>query len=572
MKSTRYQFRGHQCFGSKWIDLPAPKTFNVVVGRNNSGKSRLLDVVNEFTCDPLRADSIEKKFVITAERLDVAFFGEGAIRQPDPDTEVECSSGGGLELRYAYRQPDVIREGFCRVGVQNDSHDNSDLISVAELYEFVDTELPSFEGLFVHGVSWCRLRAERDIQPETPTQNITLEENGQGATSLIHRFITHSKYDNSVIQRDVLNGLCEIFGPDGDFTGIMTRQLGDLSVEPPSNLWEIFLTERRKPGVIAVSQSGSGLKTVLLVLLNLIVRPVLESQDPSNYVYAFEELENNLHPAILRRLYGFLVRHAEEHGCVFYLTSHSSVTLDYFSANDNAQIIQVLHNGESSSIQLVEAHFDRVEVLSNLGSKPSDLLQANGVIWVEGPSDRIYVNRFVELYSNGELREGREFQCAYYGGSVLANVEYKSPEEANLDFANLLRLNANIAVLCDSDRVTDGSEVKGRVARISSELRQIPNAYLWVTEPKEIENYIPGSVWSQVYSRKDVPDPGKYDSFPGSPNDGDYVKDHLERKTFDKVEFAKLAVPHLTRQVLDERFDFKSQIVELVERIRKWNS
>ena len=36
------------------------------------------------------------------------------------------------------------------------------------------------------------------------------------------------------------------------------------------------------------------------------------------------------------------------------------------------------------------------EVLSNLGIRASELLQSNGVIWVEGPSDRVYIKRVGE--------------------------------------------------------------------------------------------------------------------------------------------------------------------------------
>ncbi len=41
----------------------------------------------------------------------------------------------------------------------------------------------------------------------------------------------------------------------------------------------------------------------------------------------------------------------------------------------------------------VEHFLDKNSILSDIGFKASDILQANGVIWVEGPSDRIYINR-----------------------------------------------------------------------------------------------------------------------------------------------------------------------------------
>ena len=36
---------------------------------------------------------------------------------------------------------------------------------------------------------------------------------------------------------------------------------------------------------------------------------------------------------------------------------------------------------------------DNYDVLDDLGAKASDIFQSNGIIWVEGPSDRIYIKK-----------------------------------------------------------------------------------------------------------------------------------------------------------------------------------
>ena len=154
---------------------------------------------------------------------------------------------------------------------------------------------------------------------------------------------------------------------------------------------------------------------------------------------------------MLRRLFKYLADFVTKERCTLFLTTHSSVALDFFGIREDSKIIQVSHCGESASTVTVQAHFDRVGLLSELGARPSDLLQSNGVLWLEGPSDRIYFNRFIELFSNGELKEGRDYQCAFYGGSVLAKTGFNAPENADEELANLLRLNNNIAIVCDGD-------------------------------------------------------------------------------------------------------------------------
>ena len=204
--------------------------------------------------------------------------------------------------------------------------------------------------------------------------------------------------------------------------------------------------------MIPLSKSGSGLKTVFLVLLNLLVVPKVENKEKSQFTFAFEELENNLHPALLRRLFQYLEDYAIDEKATIFLTTHSSIALDLFGVSEHAQIIHVSHDGESAHTTTVPTHSNLIKIVSELGARPSDLLQANGLIWVEGPSDRIYLNRWIELDTDGRLREGRDYQCVFYGGALLAKVQFKSPEAGVSKLANLFQINHNLVVVCDGDR------------------------------------------------------------------------------------------------------------------------
>jgi len=424
------------------------------------------------------------------------------------------------------------------------------------------------------GSNFRRLLADRDIQPEDPSNRLKLADNGQGATTILDLYLRSSKRPSDLIQHTLLNALNQIYGSDGTFTLIDTKHHVEIDDPFLKDKREVFLREDSK-GLIPLSRSGSSLKTVILVLLNLLVIPHQHETSRSKYVFAFEELENNLHPALLRRLLGYLERFIERENATLFLTTHSSVALDFFGASQNAQIIHVTHDRESAYTKTISAHFDRCGILTELGARPSDLLQANGVLWVEGPSDRIYLNRFIEIFSDNSLREGRDYQCAFYGGSLLAQSQFSSPEEESDELANLLRLNNNIAVVCDGDRTTvdgEGANLKDRVLRIQNELGEIRSSHLWITDAKEIENYIPKEAWSAVYGIEVKCDPGQFDKFSSDNlDDKSFVKKQLNRSSFDKVKFAIQAVPHLTRELLSPRFELESQITRLVDTIRGWN-
>jgi hypothetical protein len=376
-----------------------------------------------------------------------------------------------------------------------------------------------------------------------------------------------------LVQTHLLTALAHIFRSDGDFTEVQIKIHDEPGTGHPQGYWEIYLGEPQK-GLISLSRSGSGLKTIILVLLNLLVIPEIEKKPKQSYIFAFEELENNLHPALLRRLFQYLEEYVSREGATVFLTTHSSVALDFFGISKSAQIIHVTHDGSSAKGSIVSAHFDRLGVVSELGAKPSDLLQANGIIWVEGPSDRIYINRWVDLFSDHSLQEGRDYQCAFYGGSLLARTQFASPEEADLELVNLLRVNPNIVVVCDGDRSGPHARLKDRVRRIKEEVGAIPGGAIWITQAREIENYLPGVVIGTALGISSLIDPEQYEPFfprKGVAAGSSYVETKMHRRGIDKMELAVEAVPHMTKTAMEARFDIVPQMNMIISLIRKWN-
>jgi len=257
---------------------------------------------------------------------------------------------------------------------------------------------------------------------------------------IIQNFLNKASLKSSLVEVTLLNELNAIFEPDVTFSDIVCQQLDDDS-------WEIYLEEKSK-GRVALSHSGSGLKTIIIVLVYIYLVPVVAQKKISDFVFAFEELENNLHPALLRRLLSYLYERAQNDRCVFFLTTHSNVEIDLFNKNEDAQIVHVTHDGEKAYCRTVKTYIDNMGVLDDLDVRASDLLQSNVVIWVEGPSDRIYLNKWIDLYSEGKLSEGNHYQCVFYGGRLLSHLSSKDPESVD-EGVSILRVNRNAIVLND---------------------------------------------------------------------------------------------------------------------------
>ncbi len=560
------KFRGCGSFISEWAGFNGIRPINLIIGRNNTGKSQLLDLVRVM-CAGLRTD------------VPFQFLCSGKLEESD--------------LRQVF-QENVTDHGHDLYG--NHWRDHGSYFIDAEItWELMKSPEPTSEKLGndrlnkrftkshlnlikrvlfgaktgLEGRNFSRLYADRDIQAELPSQSLGLDPSGQGATNIIKRHLVSSNASlpRERIQNELREALNYIFGEDGNFSELQVQE------HESSGKWEIYLGEEKK-GLIALSSSGSGLKTVILVLLNLLVLPKIKGASPSQFVFAFEELENNLHPALLRRLLRYIEKFVIENDSTVFLTTHSNIALDLFGTSDNAQIIHVTHDGSTARTSTVDAHFQMLNVVSELGAKPSDILQANGIIWVEGPSDAIYLNKWIEIASDGKLKQGRDYLCAFYGGALLARIQFSDPEKAEDELINLLLANPQIIVLCDSDKKSAGQKLKSRVRRIRDEVEKVPTGLTWVTYPKEIENYLSGSILEKALGmKKSARSPEIYeDFFPGQKRNGEsYAEKVLGKIYLDKIDLALRCREHITKSEMDQRFDWKQRMEAVIGMIARWN-
>lgn len=96
----------------------------------------------------------------------------------------------------------------------------------------------------------------------------------------------------------------------------------------------------------------------------------------------------------------------------------------------------------------IDSFISKTHVLEDLDVRASDIFQSNGIIWVEGPSDRVYIKRWLEIWGDKELIEGSDYQFLYYGGRLLSHYTTKETE----DLINILSTNRNAAIVIDSDK------------------------------------------------------------------------------------------------------------------------
>ena len=261
-----------------------------------------------------------------------------------------------------------------------------------------------------------------------------------------------------------------------------------------------------------------------------------------------------------RRLFDYIYKFAVENDICVFLTTHSHVAINTFYNKNRANIFHILKKNSISQIKKIETYLDKTEILNDLDVKASDILQSNGIIWVEGPSDRIYIKRWIEILTDNIFLEGKHYQFLYYGGRLLS--QYAAREETEL--INILTTNRNAVIVIDSDKRYASASLNETKKRIIKEFAAL-NMLSWVTKGKEIENYIPVEATSDFTGKKIEKQCKKYELF------STYIKPFYNSFESKKVQFANQIKEYITVDNSKEVLDLNKQVQKLYDQIRLWN-
>lgn len=554
MNNTSIKVKNYKCFNEEPQGFDKILPINIIIGRNNSGKSSLIDLVNFMvTSNDLQKNALQDRTpeIIVKTRIDENSISN--VFRAD-------YSGGPIRINhFEYGRKWIDRPITYAIQKKSKRLISADPDFPEEVREYATKLVNNLPNKF-SGLTFKQIKAERKISPETD-RSIIVNSDGTGATNIIQNYINKANLPSELVENTLLEHLNKIFHPDSYFNDIVVQQLEDGN-------WEIFIEEDKK-GRIALSQSGSGLQTILLVLINILLVPCYEKKKLKDYVFAFEELENNLHPSLQRRLLSYLREIAISEGALFFITTHSNVVIDLFSKDKNAQILHITHNSAESRVKTVTTYVEQRGILDDLDIRASDLLQANCIVWVEGPSDRLYFNHWVKLWSNASLIEGNHYQCVFYGGRLLSHLSADSSSEGFRRYIQILLVNKNAILIMDSDKRYKSDKINDTKLRIKEEMEKC-SAYPWITKGKEIENYIPSNALEIYLNMENVRNVKQYENFP------EYLE-NLQKgqgKKFlnNKILFAETIREFLTKESLTSTLDLDSEMKHVIKLIHEWNS
>lgn len=539
----------YKCFSNIHIDNIKP--INIIIGKNDIGKSSVLDIIEGIYGS--RAININTKIILTKE------MDEDVIsRVFQKNTSGGTIGGNHYEFGKKYIGQDIsfIRKPDSSNQIPDDFEKYNPNLTISQ----IDYWSRVARLIKIDSKVTKRISAERNIFPEDNDDNMIVDSNGNGITRIITNYLNRSKYNENLVKHDLLQNLNKIMGEDANFTEVVTQQIDSAE----GTKWEIYLREEGK-GRIPLSESGSGLKTILMVLVFTILIPNVEHKKISQYIFLFEELENNLHPSLQRRLLKYIENLTEE-GALFFLTTHSNVTLDAYQNSDITNIIHL--QKEESQVNLINItnKIQKNSILNDLGIKASDLLQSNGIIWVEGPSDRVYINNWIKIHKKANIIEGKDYQCVFYGGRLLSNLSLEDENE----LVNLMSVNRNAIIVLDSDKKGNNAPLNKTKKRIIEEAKK-QGILVWVTKGREIENYIPELLIKKKYNKKNSK--CSFGQFQNVEEFIDKLKKGEGNKFLrDKINFAKDITTDCNWECFKDCYDLDKMITKIESKVLDWNN
>lgn len=303
-----------------------------------------------------------------------------------------------------------------------------------------------------------------------------------------------------------------------------------------------------------------------------------------------EEPELSLHPG-MQRLFIDTVMKPEFASIQFFFTTHSNHFLDMVL--DHSQISLYNFKRDDSKMQpeyhITNSNNSDIALLDCLGIRNSSVFISNCTIWVEGITDRFYLNKFMEVYQQNLLKEKYEidrlkedlhYSFIEYGGANI--VHYSFDDEANWEKIKATSISTKIMLVIDEDGTT-GNQQSKKYQRIE-ELRAILKDQLIVLPCREIENTLSKRVLQAVINEREKRSDLDFSKIRESKLLTEYLGKYIQNNIpdlskeysaksgtiADKVSFCKLALNHI--QTIDDLTPAGLEVTEKIYTFIKKNN
>ncbi len=402
MHIASFRVKNFKCFRDTGeVDLD--RGFNVITGKNNSGKTALAQclsltienkphrslITKPTESYPLSDPSrVELRLALTSDEfVEIALhLGSKFLLPRNPNAPVDeqvaslmdAFSSGHLSISLEYQE-----SGF--VSAYLDTQYTSLQSSQALRFNFVDED---------HGLELDHGQVGSDMTSTLPYKiapllrqniyhfkaerfNVARHQIGPDPTlrpdaSNLAQTLNHLQTSNPDKYSRLIRHIREIF-PDIQYVTTPPHGGGVAHI----SLWPLDTSTERADLALPLHESGTGVGQVLAILYVAI-----SSVSPRPIV--IDEPQSFLHPGAIRKLLGILESEYPHHQ--YILTTHSPLVISTISS---PFIIQLIKSDAESLAQPVDPSDSGAlaDLLSDVGARLSDVFGADNILWVEGTTE-----------------------------------------------------------------------------------------------------------------------------------------------------------------------------------------
>ena len=226
---------------------------------------------------------------------------------------------------------------------------------------------------------------------------------------------------------------------------------------------------------------GDGIKQMITILYKVFERKDDEA------IFFIEEPEINLHPGYQRKLMQILQSDTfSKHQ--FFIVTHSSHIIESSLANTKISIYKTINlNKKNSQFKIIKTTNHDLEILELLGISNGSVFMANCLIFVEGISDKIVIQKYLEVYmqeKNLDFKEDVHYAFAETGGGNIAHWDFlKDINDEDIATIHASSFSNRSFIICDND----GNKKKERKEKLK---QMVGEQYFYELPVREIENTI----------------------------------------------------------------------------------
>ena len=503
-------------YGNKLMYLENVKKINILIGENNSGKSRMMrsliknnstKIFSNTYIDSTKSYKIKNYIKNIKTKIENFNIRSKELKLELPQnieklTEIECYIiiSNYINSIIEEQIPSELKSVFS--DITQYLKNITDLISKPINTTGIAKPMNSLKLIYIPILRGIECFNEYfELNRKEALNSIAMNENQRLALEEYKNNAKHI-YQNKIVKAYEFKNKNIVFTAENLYDEITSKLLGEESERNFIKAFQKFISKefyegeefsiipQQSKGYLSVKignnkdkalhNLGDGIKQLITILYKIYENKEKET------IFFIEEPEINLHPGYQRKLIKILQMPIfNKHQ--YFITTHSNHLIDSCFDYENISIYKFINiNKANSTFQVINTKPNDIEMLQLLGVNNSSVFMANCTIWVEGISDKILISKYLEVYLkkhiNNKYKEDIHYSFIEYGGNNITHWSF-IPDEC-IETINASGIANRCFIVCDNDNDNPSKEQR------KAKLKEIFKDNYFELEVREIENTI----------------------------------------------------------------------------------